>query len=284
MHGSSVHRNRIAPSASTAPFVAALFVNECDSDASLVAIPRPEIHLVVRFGPSARSGLDIHAFGGQQKVRRKLIRAGQRTVTVRLHLGATEAVLGVPASAIAGRILALDELWGGAATRRLFDRLTTARAAVDAAASVESAIVERLAIVDARPAQSHLALEAAERLLNANVNTVAVNLGVSERHLRRLFHETVGVSPKAFAKLARFHRALTTARKDSCASWASIAAASGYYDQAHLIGEFRAIAGVTPRALLGELSEHGEATSNTTRYVEVTSQETWTSDVPAFTR
>jgi AraC-like DNA-binding protein len=62
------------------------------------------------------------------------------------------------------------------------------------------------------------------------------------------------VSPKAFTQLARFHRALRAAREDHGASWAGIAAASGYYDQAHLIGEFRAIAGVTPRALLAELS------------------------------
>jgi hypothetical protein len=70
---------------------------------------------------------------------------------------------------------------------------------------------------------------------------------------RRRLGETFGVSPKAFAKLARFHRALSAAREDVHASWASIAAAAGYYDQAHLIAEFRAIAGVTPRALLGEL-------------------------------
>ena len=262
MHRSALHFHRIAPSASTASAVAALFVDECDHDRSLVAIPRSEIQLVVRFGPSARGGLDAHAFGGQQRVRRKLIRGGQRTVTARLHLGAAEAVFGVPASAIAGRILAVDELWGDAAAGRLFDRLSTAHSAIDAAAIVESAIAERLSIVDARRAHLHLALEAAERLVNANVNTVAVDLGVSERHLRRIFHEAVGVSPKAFAKLARFHRALGAAREDSRAGWASIAAATGYYDQAHLIDEFRAIAGVTPRALLGEL---GEAASNATQ-------------------
>jgi AraC-like DNA-binding protein len=262
MHGSAVHRNRVVPSASTAFAVDALFVDEYDRDMSLVAIPRPEIHLIVRFGPSARSGLDIHALGGQQKVRRKLIRAGQRTVTARLHLGASEAVLGVPASTIAGCILALDELWGGAATRRLFDRLIMARAAIDAAAIVESAIAERLTTVDARSAHSRLALKAAERLVNANVNAVARDIGVSERHLRRVFREAIGVSPKTFTRLARFHRALRAAREDGRASWASIAAATGYYDQAHLIDEFRAIAGVTPRALLGEL---GEAASNVTR-------------------
>jgi AraC-like DNA-binding protein len=105
-----------------------------------------------------------------------------------------------------------------------------------------------------RSRQSHWAERIdRDRLTSANVSAVAVDLGVSERHLRRVFRETVGVSPKAFAKLKRFHRALRVAREDGRASWASIAAAAGYYDQAHLIAEVRAIAGATPRALLGEL-------------------------------
>lgn len=54
-------------------------------------------------------------------------------------------------------------------------------------------------------------------------------------------------------KLTRFHRARGAAREDAHAGWACIAAAAGYYDQAHLIAEFRAITGVTPRALLVEL-------------------------------
>jgi AraC-like DNA-binding protein len=85
------------------------------------------------------------------------------------------------------------------------------------------------------------------------VSEVADHLGVSERHRRRVFREAVGVSPKAFARLRRFQRAVRAAREDGAASWASIAAGAGYYDQAHLITEFRAIAGVTPRVLLGEL-------------------------------
>jgi AraC-like DNA-binding protein len=85
------------------------------------------------------------------------------------------------------------------------------------------------------------------------VNAVAADLGVSERHLRRVFREAVGVSPKAFTKLTRFHRALRAAREDGGANWASIAADAGYYDQAHLIAEFRAIAGAPPRAFLNEL-------------------------------
>ncbi|MFI5299364.1 MAG: helix-turn-helix domain-containing protein [Polyangiales bacterium] len=174
-------------------------------------------------------------------------------MTARLHLGAQEAVLGVSASALAGRIIALEDLWGDAAARRLFDRLGDARNSAAAAGVLENTIAERLTGAAGSSARAQLALGAAERLASANVTAVAIDLGVSERHLRRVFRETVGISPKTFARLARFRRALHAARADGHASWASIATAAGYYDQAHLIAEFRTIAGVTPQGLLGEL-------------------------------
>lgn len=253
MQGGAPLGTRVASDASAASAVAALFLDQCDRDTPMVSIPRPEVHLVVRFGPSARDGLDVHASGGQQTARRKLIRAGQRTVMARLHLGTQEAVLGVPASAIAGRVVPLDELWGDAPTRRLLDRLTAARATADAAAILERTIADRLAMAGARRVGSQLAIEAAERLATASVSAVAVELGVSERHLRRRFREAIGMSPKTFARLVRFHRALRAASAGGRPCWGSIAVAAGYYDQAHLIDEFRAIAGVTPPTLLGEL-------------------------------
>lgn len=255
VRGIAVHRDRLTPSVSTASPAGTVLVDECDADVSLVSIPRPEIQIVVRFGPSARRGLDVHAMGVQQRVHRKLIRAGQRTVTARLRLGATRVLLGVSASAITGRIVALEELWGEAVTRRLFDRLAATRSTMEAAAIVERVVSDRLAVMDARSDWPQLALEAAERLASATVSAVAADLGVSERHLRRVFREAIGVSPKAFARLTRFHRALRAAREDGRARWGSIAVETGYYDQAHLIDEFRAIAGVTPRALLDELGD-----------------------------
>jgi AraC-like DNA-binding protein len=173
----------------------------------------------------------------------------------RLQLGATEAVLGVPAAEVAGRIVALDDLWGDATTRRLLERLAAARGTSEAAAIFEGAIAERFAMAGGYGVQARLVSAAADRLANASVSAVALDLGVSERHLRRVFRETTGVGPKTFAKLTRFRRAVRAARAENHATWATIAAAAGYYDQAHLISEFRAIAGVTPRALLGELRE-----------------------------
>jgi AraC-like DNA-binding protein len=267
MHASAVSPDCMTRRAANACVVAALSVEESDRDMPRVLIPRTEIHLVVRFGSSARNGLDLHAFGARQTVHRKLIRSGQRIVMARLHLGAPEAVLGVSASAIAGRMVPLEDLWGDAATQRLCGRLADAHHTVDAGAILDSAIAQRVAIGSGPRAHARLALGAAEKLASANVNTVAVDLGVSERHLRRVFREAFGVSPKAFAKLSRFHRALRAAREGAHASWASIAAAAGYYDQAHLIAEFRAIAGVTPRALLRELraGSPGESADARTR-------------------
>jgi len=253
MYAGGADRNRIAPSASAASAVAALFVDERTRDTPALAIPRPEVQLVARFGPLAKGGLDIHVMGVREKVHRKLLRRGQRSVTARLQLGAHEAVLGVPASELAGGIVAIDQLWGGAASRQLVNRLADSRSATDAAAILDSAIAQRAATAEAGRPRVQLILDAARRLTIASVAEVAADLKVSERHLRRVFHHSVGMTPKTFARLARFRRALRAARQRGPAGWASIAAGAGYYDQAHLIAEFRAFAGVTPQALLDEL-------------------------------
>ena len=243
---------RIARGVSTSA-VAALLVDEHGRDTPGLVIPRVEVHLSVRFGPSAHRGLDVHAMGAHETVRRKQLRAGQRIVMARLQLGVVEAVLGAPASALAGRIVPLEDLWGDDTTRRLVDRFAAARDTSQAAKILEQAITERFALAGAQRARTQLVLAAADRLTSANVNTVALDLGVSERHLRRVFRETIGVSPKTFAQLTRFRRAVRAARAGRSATWTTIAASAGYYDQAHLIAEFRAIAGVTPSTLLGEL-------------------------------
>ncbi|AKT41467.1 helix-turn-helix domain-containing protein [Chondromyces crocatus] len=263
MYASGLHQHRFAPSAAVAPAVAALWVNECGFDTAGVSIPRAEPHLVVRFGPSARRGLDFHAIGARQRAHRKVIRSGQRTVMVRLHLGTHGAVFGVPSSVIADRIVPLEDLWGVAATRELGERLFEARQVPEVVAILEEVIARRLPASEAHEAPTQLALDAAARLGTARVNDVAKALGVSERTLRRVFREAVGMSPKEFSQLTRFHRALREARAGLHVDWAGIASATGYYDQAHLIAEFRKIVGVTPRAFLGEL--RGAASSTTGR-------------------
>lgn len=252
MFGASHPDVRVSPSTPLRPDVT-LSVYDVDNDGPGIAIPRPAVHLVVRM--RSRAIIDVHALGLRHVVHRKTIRGGQQTVTARLAIGASVAVLGVPASALANRFVALQDLWGAAAAERLFARLADTRTSREAAVVLERSIVERLAAAPPRSNAANIAVAAASRLAHASVADVADDLGVSERHLRRLFGDAVGMSPKAFSKLVRFRRAVHAARRaHPQPNWASIAADVGYYDQAHLIAEFRSIAGVTPRVLMNEVS------------------------------
>lgn len=77
------------------------------------------------------------------------------------------------------------------------------------------------------------------------VPDVARELSVSERQLRNLFAEGVGLSPKHFARINRVRAVLAHAAE---LSWAQLAAVTGYYDQSHMTSDFRALMGVPPRS------------------------------------
>jgi AraC-like DNA-binding protein len=80
----------------------------------------------------------------------------------------------------------------------------------------------------------------------ARIGTIATRLGLSLRQLERRFHEAVGLSPKALARLIRFARASERLDLDPGMSLTSLAFELGYADQPHFIREFRAFAGMTP--------------------------------------
>jgi len=79
----------------------------------------------------------------------------------------------------------------------------------------------------------------------ASIEEVAAQAGVSRQHLARAFAYHVGVSPKTFARVMRFRRAITLAR-GGWDGWADLAGELGYFDQSHMISEFREFAGNTP--------------------------------------
>jgi AraC-like DNA-binding protein len=83
----------------------------------------------------------------------------------------------------------------------------------------------------------------------ARVAEIAKCAGLSQRRLIELFTAAVGLTPKRFGRIRRFQRATALARK-AALDWTRIAHECGYYDQAHLIRDFRELAEVTPSDLL----------------------------------
>ena len=85
---------------------------------------------------------------------------------------------------------------------------------------------------------------------NQRVEDLAVQLGYSTRTLHAHFNECFGMSPKKFMKLLRFNYALKYLY-DNLDNWdySSIALEAGYHDQSHLIRDFKAISGRTPKEI-----------------------------------
>jgi AraC-like DNA-binding protein len=94
-----------------------------------------------------------------------------------------------------------------------------------------------------------LVAEAARRLSTQDVQTVARELFVSDRQLRRRFHSAVGYGPKTLARVLRFRR-FVDAIDDGRANLAALAFDIGYADQAHLTREATRLAGLPPAALV----------------------------------
>jgi AraC-like DNA-binding protein len=78
------------------------------------------------------------------------------------------------------------------------------------------------------------------------VATVLGKIGLSERRFSRIFSEQVGLTPKLFQRVRRFQRTMASLPSHGGVDWAGTATANGYYDQAHLINDFRSFSSVTP--------------------------------------
>ena len=82
-----------------------------------------------------------------------------------------------------------------------------------------------------------------------SIDSLAGHLDWSHKRLLAGFREHVGVLPKATANTVRFNRILRVPRTGYRINWAGIAQDCGYYDQAHMIREFKSFAGGTMKEL-----------------------------------
>jgi AraC-like DNA-binding protein len=173
-------------------------------------------------------------------------------VGLRLRPGAVPGVLGVPASELLDRDTPLAEIWGRGAAG-LAARVAEQASVAGRQMAAEAALLQRLRT--ARPPDRTIL--AASRWLARHpagrIATLARVLEVGERRLHRRFTAAVGYGPKTFQRVMRLQRLLALARRQPrsrARSGATLAAAAGYADQAHLARELRALTGQTAGALL----------------------------------
>ncbi len=167
-------------------------------------------------------------------------------------LGA-RALLGVPAGELA--IIDVDgsDVLGRLAAE-VTERIQAAATWPDRFAVLDQVFCERLRQAGAGAAASPEVSYSWQRLLAADgdlpISGLATATGWSDRHLRSAFRAEIGLTPKAAARVIRFHRAKLAVHRRAVAGHrldlAEVAASCGYYDQAHLDLEFRSLAGSAP--------------------------------------
>lgn len=156
---------------------------------------------------------------------------------IRFQPAGLHALLGVPMHELTDARVDLRDV-----DRRVRDRL------IDAAALGVRA-VERL-MLGLLPKHPSLAAAAAARIQAAGGRESLDGLQLPARTLERHFRAEVGLSPKRLARIVRFHGVVGTLDRAHRPDWAALAVDAGFYDQAHLIRDFRQFAGMTPGAYL----------------------------------
>jgi AraC-like DNA-binding protein len=155
--------------------------------------------------------------------------------------------LGERMDALSDRIIALADALGDGALRLREHLLDTP--------SLEArfACVERWLLARLKPRTIvHPAVRwAVDRIAASggrmSVGDLATQTGFTRKHLGNLFQQQVGVSPKSLARIHRFRGALGLLNAaDGQVPWAALAEQCGYYDQSHLINEFRRFTGFSP--------------------------------------
>jgi AraC-like DNA-binding protein len=166
-------------------------------------------------------------------------------VLVRLKPETAARVIGAAIPDFLDANIALDDIFGTGEIGRLQEMLKVADGTRARVACVEAFLLHHLR-PDRPDATAARAAAHLRRDPTIPVNELARHLDVSRRHLCRAFHAMFGLGPKQFARIVRIGK-LLAARRRGGRSWADSAYACGFTDQAHMIRDFIALVGASPR-------------------------------------
>jgi AraC-like DNA-binding protein len=218
-------------------------------------LPGTHVSLVVNLGGRWASGRSLPATRLLPPLsvigpftRPQLLRVGPHVRAVGAILPSILArdLFDVPAPDLVDQIVPLEDLWPRPDVARLHDSLAE-RALPHALATLRDDLLGRLDPA----AHVHTVERSAVRFLTARrgrtpIDEVATRHGISRQRLARRFHEATGLSPKVFARTVRFQGLVHALLSSDVSRWAAVASEAGFYDQAHMINEFRSFAGAPP--------------------------------------
>jgi AraC-like DNA-binding protein len=162
--------------------------------------------------------------------------------------GGTVAFLPVPAHETCDADTPLELLWGRQRIADLRHRLLERDDPNAQLDTIENTLLSLLKPTDVHPAIAFALASFNRAPLATNIGAVTSAIGISAKRFIERFKAQVGLSPKRYCRTQRFQQVVARAHRGLPIDWAQVAVDCGYYDQAHLIHDFRSFSGLTPTA------------------------------------
>lgn len=161
-------------------------------------------------------------------------------------------IFGLPIHSFTDHLIAADDVFD-ITVRYLFEQLCAAKNLIERGRLADTFLLESLK--KRKPGNRKDSIGFTSNMILTSTGPLSVarlayyaNMGV--RSFERHFFQQVGMSPRLFCCVARFNHALEIKLSDPQKDWTSIAHECGYFDQMHLVKDFKRFSGNSPAAFL----------------------------------
>lgn len=159
----------------------------------------------------------------------------------------------------------------GAGIDELAERLGNGRSFEERVRIANAFFIRRCSTLPSPDRITTAAMSVLGRRGRIQVHVLAQQACMSPRQFERRFTREIGLPPKLFARIARFESALESKALSTAESWTDITTRLGYFDQMHLIKDFKEFSGEIPTSLLSQLETAYDAHLNDIRAGRVAS-------------
>jgi AraC-like DNA-binding protein len=160
-------------------------------------------------------------------------------------------MFGIPATEICDKIFPANEVIGKY-IKQFYVQLLHASSAVEMVSLADKFLIgflNKQKAVYSNEGITRISHQLVSKNYNIDISKYASLANMSIRNFERRFSEQVGTSPKLFCRMLRFNTALKSKITHLEKSWVDIAYESGYYDNMHMIKDFKQFADVSPSIL-----------------------------------
>jgi AraC-like DNA-binding protein len=266
MAAGKLWHSRRQPSPDLAPWIAHYWSIKWDlrgcAPQTVESLPHPNVHLIFEEAKPVVSGV-------QQRKFSRVLEDQSKVFGIKFQPGGFRPFFNAPVSALANRTVSAKSIFG-----KDVEKL----AAIVLSARKDDRKMEAAnAFFHARMPKPDKSADLARQLVNRvlqqpeikTVEDLAEKAGIGKRSLQRIFDEYVGASPKWVIRRYRLHELIERFNAGDSMDWPQVALELGYFDQAHLINDFKSIVGYSPtqyqREVLKKSRESGRRTNSSRR-------------------